>query len=282
METDFVNIGEASGALVELVSTWGIKVVGAIAVLVVGRIIAGSVRGGLGKALARAKVDTTLIPFTTSLAYYAVMAFVVVAMLGLFGIPTASFIAVLGAAGLAVGLALQGTLGNFASGVMLLVFRPFKVGDFVEAGGVAGSVTAIGVFSTTLNTGDNVQITLPNGAVFGQTIKNYAANPTRRNDMIIGVGYDDDLGIAIDTIKKVVTADARVLKDPEPLVAVAELGDSSVNLVVRPWCKKEDYWGLRFDLTRALKEELEKAGCSIPYPQRDIHVFTQDTETKAA
>ncbi|MEE8311370.1 MAG: mechanosensitive ion channel domain-containing protein [Candidatus Binatia bacterium] len=282
METDFVNVGEASAALVELVSTWGIKVVGAIAVLVVGRIIAGSVRRGLGKALARAKVDTTLIPFTTSLAYYAVMAFVLVAVLGLFGIPTASFIAVLGAAGLAVGLALQGTLGNFASGVMLLVFRPFKVGDFVEAGGVAGSVTAIGVFSTTLNTGDNVQITLPNGAVFGQTIKNYAANPTRRNDMIIGVGYDDDLGIAIDTIKKVVTADARVLKDPEPLVAVAELGDSSVNLVVRPWCKKEDYWGLRFDLTRALKEELEKAGCSIPYPQRDIHVFTQDTETRAA
>lgn len=282
METDWMDVGKASGALVELVSTWGIKVVGAIAVLVVGRIIAGSVRGGLGKALGRAKVEPTLIPFTTSLAYYAVMAFVVVAVLGLFGIPTASFIAVLGAAGLAVGLALQGTLGNFASGVMLLVFRPFKVGDFVEAAGVAGSVTVIGVFSTTLNTGDNVQITLPNGAVFGQTIKNYAANPTRRNDMIIGVGYDDDLGIAIDTIKKVVTADSRVLKDPEPLVAVAELGDSSVNLVVRPWCKKEDYWGLRFDLTRALKEELEKAGCSIPYPQRDIHVFTRDTETKAA
>ena len=276
MEIDWMNPGEAGNAIIELVSTWGLKVVGAIAVLIVGRIVAGSLRNGMRKALERSKTDATLIPFLTSLVYYAVMGFVGIAVLGLFGIPTASFIAVLGAAGLAVGLALQGTLGNFAAGVMLLVFRPFKIGDFVEAAGVAGSVQVIGVFSTTLNTPDNVQIVLPNGAVFGETIKNYAANDTRRNDMVIGVGYSDDLGVAIDTIKRVVAADSRVLEDPETVVAVAELGDSAVNIVCRPWCKKEDYWGLRFDLTRALKEELEKAGCSIPFPQHDVHLFKED------
>jgi len=276
MNADSLDVNALTATVVELVSTWGIRVIGAIAVLVAGRIVAGWVRRALAKGLTRAKVDQTLTPFISSLAYYALMAFVAVAVLGLFGIPTASFIAVLGAAGLAVGLALQGTLGNFAAGVMLLIFRPFHVGDFVEAGGVAGSVQAIGVFTTTLNTPDNVQITLPNGSVFGATIKNYGANATRRNDMTIGVSYSDDLGVALDTIRRVVTADARVLAEPAPTIAVAELGDSSVNIVVRPWCKREDYWNLRFDLTRSLKEELEKAGCSIPFPQRDVHLFRHD------
>jgi small conductance mechanosensitive channel len=181
-------------------------------------------------------------------------------------------VAVLGAAGLAVGLALQGTLSNFASGVMLLVFRPFGVGDYIDAGGTAGSVASVGLFSTTMNTPDNVRIVVPNSAVYGSTIKNYAANATRRNDIVVGVSYEDDLAVAVSTIERVLQEDSRVLAEPAPVVAISELGNSSVNIVVRPWCTKEDYWALRFDLTRALKEQLEAAGCSIPFPQRDVHL----------
>jgi small conductance mechanosensitive channel len=155
---------------------------------------------------------------------------------------------------------------------MLLVFRPFKVGDFVEVAGIAGSVSEIGVFSTTVNTGDNVRIIVPNSKIYGDVVKNYSANDTRRNDIVLGVGYGDDLGRAIETVQRVLKEEARVLEDPAPLVAVAELADSSVNLVVRPWCASSDYWPLRFDLTRRLKEEIERAGCSIPFPQRDVHV----------
>ncbi len=207
------------------------------------------------------------------MAYWLLIAVVLVAVLGVVGIQTASLLAVMGAAGLAVGLALQGTLSNFAAGVMLLLFRPFKKGDFIEAGGGKGSVEAIGLFSTTLNTPDNIQIILPNSSVFGQTIKNYTANDTRRNDIVVGVSYDDDLGVAVQTIKRVLEADDRVLREPEPVVAVSELGDSSVNIVVRPWCNRDDYWQLRFDLMRMLKEQLETDGCSIPFPQRDVHLF---------
>jgi len=257
---------------VGLVSTWGLQVLGAFAVLVIGRWAAQRVRSVLQKALARSKVDDTLIPFLSGMAYYAVIAFVVVAVLGLFGIPTGSFIAVVGAAGLAVGLALQGTLSNFASGVMLLVLRPFRVRDYVDIGGTAGTVVSIGVFSTTLNTPDNVQIIVPNSTIYGQTITNYSANPTRRNDLVIGISYDDDIAKAVDTLLAILRADTRVLAQPEAIVAVSELADSSVNLVVRPWCKSSDYWGLRFDLTRTIKERLEEAGCSIPYPQHDVHL----------
>lgn len=255
-----------------ILSEYGLKVIGAIALLVIGRMVAGVVRSWVRRALERAKMEPTLIPFMTGMVYYALIAFLLVAVLSLFGIQTTSFIAVLGAAGLAVGLALQGTLSNFAAGVMLLVFRPFKAGDFVEAGGTAGSVIIVGVFSTTLHSPDNVRIIVPNSAIFGSIVKNYSANDNRRNDLVVGISYSDRIGQAIDTIHRVLGSDPRVLKDPEPVVAVAELADSSVNLVVRPWCKKEDYWGLRFDLTRRLKEELEAAGCSIPFPQTDVHL----------
>ncbi len=270
MELDVQATGQL---IIDLISAWGLKLLGALVLLVVGRMFAGWARRKLRKALVRANVDATLVPFISGVAYYVILAAVFVAVLGLVGIQTASMLAVFGAAGLAVGLALQGTLSNVSAGVMLLVFRPFEVGDYIEAGGTAGSVQAIGLFMTTLNTPDNVKILVPNSSVFGQTIKNYAANDTRRNDMVVGVSYDDDLATAVDTINKVLAADSRVLADPEPFVAVAELADSSVNIVVRPWCKKEDYWGLRCDMTRTLKEQLEAAGCSIPYPQRDIHVF---------
>ena len=256
-----------------LVSTWGLNVIGAIVLLIVGRIAASWVSRSVRKALTKAETDASLIPFFSSMAYYVVLAVVLIAVLNLFGIETTSLIAVLGAAGLAVGLALQGTLSNFAAGVMLLIFRPIRVGDFVEVAGQAGTVTEISIFSTLLDTGDNIRITIPNAQVYGDTIRNYSFNDVRRIDLIIGIGYGDDIGQALDIIKGVVTGDARTLTDRSPTFGVFDLGDSSVNLVVRPWCKKEDYWALRWDLTRAIKEQLEAGGCSIPFPQSDVHVL---------
>ncbi|MCL7968764.1 MAG: mechanosensitive ion channel [marine benthic group bacterium] len=258
---------------VDVIAQWGLRVVGALAVLLIGRMAAGWGRKLTRNALERAGVDATIVPFLAGLVYFLILAFVLLAVLGLFGIPTTSIIAVLGAASLAVGLALQGTLANFASGVMLLLFRPFQIGDFIEVGGVSGVVETIGVFSTVLNTPDNVRITIPNGQVYGEPIKNFTANPNRRIDLVAGVAYDDDLQVVHDTIVSVLEEDPRVLDEPAPQVAVSELGDSSVNLVVRPWCKAEDYWDLRFDLTRRMKERLEEAGCSIPFPQQDIHLI---------
>lgn len=257
---------------VTLVSTWGLRVAGALAVLILGRFACGAARKAVRRGLESRGVDASLVPFISNLVYFVLLAAVVIAVLGLFGIETTSLVAVLGTAGLAIGLALQGTLGNFSSGVMLLLFRPFRVGDYIEAAGAAGTVSEIGVFSTTLNTPDNVRIIIPNSGIFGATIKNFSANDTRRNDIALGISYDDDIANAIAVVNAVLGKDSRVLSDPEPTVAVSELADSSVNLVVRPWCRKEDYWGLRFDLIRKFKEDLEQGGCSIPYPQRDVHL----------
>jgi small conductance mechanosensitive channel len=271
------QVVEASAALV---STWGIRVLGAIVVLIVGRWIAGVIRRGVHAGLERGRVDGALIPFVSSAAYYLVLAIVIISVLNLFGIETTSLIAVLGAAGLAIGLALQGTLSNFAAGTMLLLFRPFRPGDYVEVAGQSGGVAEIGIFTTTLNTPDNVRITIPNSAVYGSVIKNYAVNGTRRVDMVMAIAYADDVGRAIDTITRVVRNDKRVLNDPELVVAVGELTDSAVNIVVRPWCNVDDYLSLKFDLTRELKQALEAAGCSIPFPQRVVHV-TRDGEAAA-
>ncbi len=259
--------------LVTFMTTWGLRVVGAVAVLVIGRVLASWARRLTRKGLERSRTDPTLVPFLGSLVYYVLLALVGIAVLGLFGIPTASFVAILGAAGLAIGLALQGTLSNFAAGVMLLIFRPFKLGDFVEAGGNTGVIREIGIFSTALDSPDNVRITVPNSQIYGATIKNYTANEARRVDLEIGISYDDDIRRARETIEAVVAAEPRVLADPPLQVAVGELGDSSVNLVVRPWCRPEDYWDVRFALLQAIKEGLEGAGCSIPYPQADVHLY---------
>jgi len=264
--------------LLPMITTWGLRLILALVLLLVGRIVAGWVRGLLKRGLERGAVDATLIPFLSSLGYYAIIAVVAVAVLGIVGVETASLIAVLGAAGLAIGLALQGTLSNLAAGVMLLVFRPFGVGDTVELGGQTGKVDSIALFTTVLNTPDNVRITLPNASVWGGTVKNYSVNEDRRIDLVMGIDYGDDIGTAIQTVRKVIAADPRVLPEPAPQVAVSELGDSSVNLVVRPWCKGSDYWGVRFDLTRALKEGLEAAGCSFPFPQRDVHLLKDESE----
>jgi len=259
--------------LTGLVSAWGLRVVGAFAVLIVGRWISSAMRRASVRGLTRAKTDPTLIPFLSGIVYYVALAVVVIAVLGLFGIETTSLVAVLGAAGLAIGLALQGTLSNFSSGVMLLVFRPFKKGDFVDVGGTKGTIHEVGIFTTVLNTPDNVRIIVPNSSIYGNTITNYSAYDTRRNDLVVGVSYGDDLTVAEAVIRRVLESEERVLDDPPAQVAVAELGDSSVSFVVRPWCRSEDDWPLRFDLTRRLKEELEKGGCSIPFPQRDVHLI---------
>jgi small conductance mechanosensitive channel len=258
--------------IVTLVSTWGLRMAGALTVLILGRFACGVARKAVRKGMEGRGVDASLVPFISNLVYFILLAAVIISVLGLFGIETTSLVAVLGTAGLAIGLALQGTLANFSSGVMLLLFRPFRVGDYIEAAGTAGTVGEIGVFSTTLNTPDNVRIIVPNSGIFGATIKNFSANDTRRNDIVLGISYDDDISNAIAVVNAVLSKDSRVLSDPEPTVAVSELSDSSVNLVVRPWCRKEDYWNLRFDLVRRLKEDLEQGGCSIPYPQRDVHL----------
>jgi small conductance mechanosensitive channel len=269
-QVENLDAGALMGTLTELGTQWGLQIIGAIIVLFVGRIVAGWARRLTRKSLERAEVDPTLVPFIAKLVYYLLLAFVMIAVLGVFGVQTASLVAVLGAAGLAVGLALQGTLSNFAAGVMLLIFRPFKVGDFIDAGGTTGTVEEIGVFATTMKSPDNVKIVVPNSQVYGQTIKNFNGFDTRRIDLVVGISYDDDISRAIDTIRSIVGADDRVLAEPETLIAVSNLGDSSVDLVVRPWCAGSDYWPLRFDLTRKIKEELEAAGCSIPFPQTEV------------
>ena len=256
-----------------LIIEYGLSVIGAIVVFIIGRAIAGWARSKLSNSLTKAGTDQSLIPFFSSMLYYVILGVVLIAVLNLFGIETTSLIAVLGTAGLAVGLALQGTLSNFSAGVMLLIFRPIRVGDFVEVAGQAGTVKEIAIFNTIMHTGDNVRIVIPNGAVYGDIVKNYSYNETRRIDLVMGIGYGDDIGKAIEIIERVVTADDRVLKDPAPTIAVSELADSSVNLVVRPWVNAGDYWPTRWDLTRALKEELEAGGCNIPFPQTDVHVI---------
>lgn len=263
---------QAVQTIVTMVSIWGLRVAGAIAVLVIGRFACRIARNAVRRALESRRVEASLVPFVSNLIYFTLLAAVIISVLGIFGIETTSLVAILATAGLAVGLALQGTLSNFSSGVMLLLFRPFRVGDYVDAAGVAGTVFEIGLFATTLNTPDNVRIIVPNSSVYGATIKNFSANDTRRNDMVLGISYNDDISRAIEVVNSVLGKDSRVLADPEPTVAVSELADSSVNLVVRPWCLKEDYWALRYDLVRRFKEELKQSGCSIPYPQQDVHV----------
>jgi small conductance mechanosensitive channel len=266
------NLDTLTTLIVTNVAAWAPKIAGALAVLVLGWIFANWAKRITRRALERAGVDPILQPFVAGVVHVTLIAMVAVAAVTTLGVSTTSFVAVIGAAGLAIALAFQGTFSNFASGVMLLTFRPFQVGDFVEVGGNAGSVKEVGIFTCTLATPDNVQIRVPNSQIFGETIKNYSANDTRRIDLVMGVGYGDDLGVAVRTCMDVITADPRTLPEPEPVVAVSELGDSSVNLVVRPWVQASDYWATRWDLTRALKENLEAAGCEIPFPQRDVHL----------
>lgn len=267
---------EVWGLVVALVTSYGLSVVGAVIILIAGFVIAGWVRGSVDKALGKMKkVDETLRSFFSSLAYYAVVVFTVIAVLSQFGVQTTSLIAVVGAAGLAIGLAMQGTLSNVAAGVMLLLFRPFKVGDYIEGGGLAGTVKGISLFVTELATPDNVQIIAPNAQLWGSPIKNYSFHPTRRVDIVIGIAYEDDIDKALTAIVEECRKDSRVLAEPEPMAAVTDLGDSSVNFTVRVWCNAADFWALKFDLTKNLKNRMDGENISIPYPQRTVHTVSQ-------
>ena len=252
--------------------TYGLKLIGAIAIFVIGKWIAKAITKSIKKLMERGKVEATLVSFTGSLIYVILMIVVILAALNNLGVNTTSFVAILGAAGLAVGLALQGTLSNVGAAVLLILFRPFKVGDFVEAGGTAGVVEEINMFSTIFKTGDNKIVIVPNGAVIGGTITNYSAKETRRVDWTFGIGYDDDLKLAKKTLEEILTEDERILKDPAPFVAVSELADSSVNFVCRVWVKSGDYWGVYFDTIEKVKLIFDEKGISIPYPQMDVHL----------
>lgn len=265
---------DAAHQAIEMISAWGMQVVGAVALLIIGYWFAGRAGRMTRRALERGKIDAQLVPFFGQAVHYFLLAVVFIAVLQLFGIQTTSLVAVIGAAGLAVGLALQGTLSSFAAGVLLLVTRPFKVGHFVSVAGSQGSVVEVALFSTTLKTPDNIQVVVPNSAVYGATITNYSANETRRIDLVIGISYEDDIGKAISLIESILAKEERILEDPAPTVAVTELADSSVNLMVRPWVKSTDFGATKAALMRALKEGIEEGGCSFPYPQQDVHVVS--------
>ena len=250
---------------------WGINIVMALVIFMVGKFIARVLVNIAKKIMTRAKVDNILVNFIGSIISTILLLFVVIASLDQLGVNTTSLIALIGAAGLAIGLALQGSLQNLASGVMLIVFRPFNDGDFIEAAGVSGVVETIGIFTTTMRSGDNREIIVPNGAIFGGTITNYSRRETRRVDMVFGIGYDDDIKKAKDILNRILEEDERILKDPAPVVAVAELADSSVNFNVRPWCATGDYWNVYFDTHEKVKLAFDAEGISIPYPQMDVH-----------
>jgi len=251
---------------------WVINIVIAAVIFVIGRWVAGVLVNITRKLLTKAGTDDMLVNFLCSIVKAVLMLFIVIASLNQLGVNTTSFIALIGAAGLAIGLSMQSTLQNFAAGVMLIMFKPFKLGDFVEAGGCAGVVEKITIFTTVMRTGDNREIIVPNGGIYGGTITNNSARDTRRIDMVFGVGYDDDIRKVKALLNEILDADERILKDPAPLVAVAALADSSVNFNVRPWVKSSDYWGVLYDVTEKVKLTFDENNISIPYPQMDVHL----------
>ena len=271
IETDVATITEM---LKGFALGFGLDLLGAVLILIVGWWAAGRAAALVRHSLKNTKfVDATLKPLASSIVRYVILIFVIVAVLSNFGVETTSIIAVLGAAGLAIGLALQGTLSNIAAGVMILILRPLKIDEFVEAGSISGTVVEITLFTTLLKTPDGVFISAPNSQIWNSAIKNYSRNPTRRLDIKVGIAYDDDVDAALEFLKNLVASDERVLKDPEPMSFVATLGESSVDLTARGWVATSEFWPTFFDLTRKSKTELEAAGFSIPFPQRDLHVI---------
>jgi len=269
---DQEQIEERLNQVVTMGTTYGMSVIGAIVILIIGMWFSGKAKKWTLKAFSKSeKMDITVATFLASMVKYAVIAFTLIAVLERFGVQTTSFVAVLGAMGLAVGLSLQGTLGHVASGVMLLMFRPFKVGQFVEAGGISGTVKGITLFSTELDTPDNKRIIVPNGNVWGQAITNFNFHDTRRVDMLFGIGYGDDVDKAMGIIRDCIARDTRIHQDPEPFVMVTNLNDSSVDITVRVWALGADYWGVMFDTTKAVKLAFDEQGIEIPFPQTVIH-----------
>lgn len=254
---------------------FGLDLLAALAIFFIGRFVARLMIRGLRRIMRSREADPILESFVTNLAYWALLAFVIIAAITKLGVATASLIAVVGAAGLAVGLALQGSLANFAAGVLIVVFRPYRTGDWIEAAGISGTVLEVHILTTILKTADNKKIIVPNGQIMGSVITNYSANKTRRVDMVFGVGYDDDIDQVRQTLQELLDAEDRILADPAPQITVAELADSSVNFNVRPWVKTDDYWPVKWDFTEAVKKRFDEVGISIPYPQRDVHIIRE-------
>ena len=271
------DLGFSWEEVVTMVKTTGlefaINLVTAIIIFYLGRLVVRVLTRGMRKVMEAQEVDKTLISFTSNLASTVLLTVVIIASVGALGVQTTSFIAVLGAAGLAIGLALQGSLSNFAAGVLIVLFRPYKVGDWIEAAGISGGVEEVQILTTILKTGDNKQVIVPNAQIMNSIITNYSANDTRRVDMVVGVSYDDDLDKVRSTLEELVAAEDRILDDPCCTIAVSALADSSVNFVVRPWVKTSDYWGVMFDMTEAIKKRFDKDGISFPFPQQDVHVY---------
>lgn len=256
---------------------WAIKIVMAIAIFVIGRWVVKVIVNLVKKVLGHSEsMDDMLINFLGSIVNAVLLLFVIIASLNQLGVDTSSLVALIAAAGLAIGLALQGSMQNFAAGVMIIVFKPFKSGDFIEAGGVSAVVEKVQIFSTTMRTGDNKEVIVPNGGIYGGAITNYSARDTRRVDMVFGIGYDDDIRKAKEILEGLVAADDRILKDPAPVVALSELADSSVNFIVRPWVNSGDYWAVMWDMNEKVKTSFDEAGISIPYPQMDVHLHKQE------
>lgn len=251
---------------------YGLKIVAALSILIVGKLIAKGIRSLLAKMLRKSHVEDTLVGFVSTLCYSILLTFVFIAALAQLGIQTASFVAILGAAGLAVGLALQGSLANFAAGVLLIIFKPFKLGDYIEGGGVGGTVEQIGIFTTDLKTPDNKKIVVPNAKMTGDNIVNYSAKEIRRVDLVARVSYGDDLDKVNKILHSILQADERVLKDPAPTIGVLALADSSVNFAVRPWVKTADYWDVFFHMNETIKKRFDAEGITIPFPQQDVHL----------
>jgi small conductance mechanosensitive channel len=245
----------------------------AIAIFLIGRWIARAIRKFVDKVLTKAEVDKTLKVFLENLVYFLLMFFVIIAVVDRLGVPSASLVALLGAAGLAVGLALQGSLANFAAGVLLIVFRPFKVGDYVEGGGSAGTVEKISIFTTQLKTPDNKTVIIPNAKMTGDNIVNYSAKSIRRVDLVFGISYSDDIDKAKEIIRSVLAGEERIIAEPATTIAVLRLGDSSVDLAVRPWVSTADYWNVYFSLTESIKKRFDENNITIPFPQRDVHIY---------
>jgi len=257
------------------ITQYGLSFLAAVLIFIIGKWLARILSNVVEKLMVKANVEKTLASFTKNITYVALMVFVVIAALGKLGVQTTSLIAVIGAAGLAVGLALQGSLSNFAAGVLLVIFKPFKVGDFIEAAGTVGTVKDIQIFCTVLDHFDNRRIVVPNAKITADNITNFSAIEKRRVDLVFGISYSDDIKTAKQALEKVVSSDSRILKEPKTVIAVSELGDSSVNLVCRPWVKPQDYWDVTFDTLENGKFELEKNGITIPFPQHDVHLFKE-------
>lgn len=255
------------------VVTYGLKIITALLVFIIGKWLVHKITKIVMRLMSQRGVDKTLSHFLEGIIYYALLVTVLIAAAGQLGIETTSFIAIFGAASLAVGLALKDSLSNFSSGVMLILFRPFSVGDVVTVCGETGKVEVISVFNTILNTGDNQRKIIPNGAISNSTITNITANPTRRIDLVIGISYDDDIRLAKQTLEDLVAGQDGVFKTPAPTIAVSELGTSSVNIVVRPWVATDDYWTVYFELLEKIKITFDEKGISFPYPQKDVHLY---------